>query len=44
MTGKTPHSLLPPLLRAWRQETALVVQELFGGEILKTRVGGAWHL
>ena len=23
--------------------TALVVQRLLGGEILKTRVGGAWH-
>jgi hypothetical protein len=23
--------------------TALVVQDLLGGELLKTRVGGAWH-
>jgi len=23
--------------------TALLVHDLFGGEILKTRVGGAWH-
>ena len=23
--------------------TALLVHDLFGGEIMKTRVGGAWH-
>jgi hypothetical protein len=23
--------------------TALVVQDVFGGEILTTRIGGAWH-
>ena len=38
--------------RGWREDdpargqcsvTALVAQDLFGGEILKTRVGAAWH-
>lgn len=42
----------PRTATAWREDnpalgqcsvTALVVQEVLGGDILKTRVGGAWH-